>query len=90
MSLSDLHTHLRPAPSPEAMEAAYAALHRDAASATRRLRQPARRERPQGTPRLWDASPIDARPDDCWRCDAESSTDALGLCPSCRSDLRGS
>jgi hypothetical protein len=90
MSMSDIDTHLRPAPSLAAMEAAYAALHRDAASAHRRLRQPAVRERPQGTPRLWDASPIDDRPDDCWRCDADSSTDALGLCSSCRSDLGAS
>lgn len=90
MSMSDIDTHLRPAPSPAAMEAAYAALNRDAASAHQLLRQPARCERPRGTPSLWDASPIDARPDDCWRCDAASSTDALGLCPSCRSDLAGS
>lgn len=90
MSMSETDTYLRPVPSPAAMEAAYAALHRDAASALRRLRQPVQRERPQGTPRLWDASPIDARPDDCWRCDAASSTDALGLCPSCRNDLGGS
>lgn len=89
MRLSDTDTISPPAPSREAMEAAYAALHRDAASAHRLLRQPARRERAQGTPRLWDASPIDARPDDCWRCDAASSTDALGLCPCCRSDLAG-
>jgi hypothetical protein len=89
MSMSDLDTSLPPAPLQAAMEAAYAALHRDAASAHRRLRQPVQRERPQGTPHLWDASPIDARPDDCWRCDAASSTDALGLCPTCRNVLAG-
>ncbi len=89
MSMSDTHTVLPSGPSHTAMEAAYAALHRDAASAHRRLRQPVQRERTQGTPRLWDASPIDARPDDCWRCDAASSADALGLCPTCRSDLGG-
>ena len=36
---------------------------------------------------MWDAGPIDPRPDDCWRCDAAASADVLGLCPACRSDL---
>lgn len=89
MSMSDTDTFVSPTPAQAAMEAAYAALHRDAASAHRRLRQPVQRQRPQGTPHLWDASPIDARPDDCWRCDAASSTDALGLCLACRRDLGG-
>lgn len=69
------------------MEEAYAALHRDADSAKRRLRQAPRPLPRQNTPRLWDASPIDPRPDDCWRCDAASSSDALGLCSDCRRDL---
>lgn len=89
MSTIETDTHMRPAASLEAMEPAYAALHRDAASAHARLLRPVRRERPGGTPRLWDASPIDSRPDYCWRCDAALSADALGLCPSCRSDLAG-
>ncbi|MDP9453311.1 MAG: hypothetical protein M3P97_07995 [Actinomycetota bacterium] len=72
---------------PAALEATFAALHRDAASARRRLRQPPRASRPRGTPRLWDAGAIDVRPDDCWRCDAAASADSLGLCPACRSDL---
>lgn len=89
MSSTDTDTHLRPPSSLASMEAAYAALHRDAASAHARLLRPARQERPRGTPRLWDASPIDPRPDDCWRCDAASSTDALGLCTICRKVLSG-
>ena len=89
MSRTDTDTPLRPASSLGSMEAAYAALHRDAASASARLLQPARRERPRPTPGLWDASPIDARPDDCWRCDSASSADALGLCSTCRRELSG-
>ena len=34
-----------------------------------------------------DALAFDVRPNDCWRCDAASDVDALGLCGSCRSDL---
>lgn len=81
-------THPSPQPSlPAALEATFAALHRDAASARDRLRQPRSRSRPRGTPVLWDAGPIDPRPDNCWRCDAAESADALGLCPECRTDL---
>jgi hypothetical protein len=72
---------------PAALEATFAALNRDAASARRLLRQPHRSSRPRGTPRLWDAGTIDPRPDDCWRCDAAASADSLGLCPTCRTDL---
>ena len=64
-----------------------AALLADAAAARRLLRQPRRRLRSTGIPRLWDARPIDARPDDCWRCDAAASADELGLCPTCRQAL---
>jgi hypothetical protein len=71
------------------MQATLRALHRDADSARRALRRPRPAGRPTvGAPRLWDALPVDSRPDDCWRCDAASSADALGLCPSCRADLR--
>jgi hypothetical protein len=86
MRWTDMKIHFAPA-STDAMEAAYAALHRDADSAQRRLREQPPPQRRRGTPRLWDASPIDPRPDDCWRCDAVTSADALGLCPDCRRDL---
>lgn len=80
-------TYLHHTSSLESLEATLAALHRDAASAERVLQRPRPVRSPGGTPQLWDASPIDPRPDDCWRCDAASSTDALGLCPPCRAEL---
>lgn len=71
------------------MEATLRALRRDADSARRALRRPRpARRATAGAPRLWDAWPVDSRPDDCWRCDAASSADALGLCPPCRAELR--
>lgn len=72
---------------PAALEATFAALHRDAVSARHRLHQPRAQARRRDTPALWDAGPIDSRPDDCWRCDAVQSADTLGLCPACRTDL---
>ncbi len=69
------------------MEATLAALLAHAAAAERVLRRPRSRPRSWETPRLWDAQPIDPRPDDCWRCDAVVSTDDLGLCPPCRAAL---
>lgn len=40
-----------------------------------------------GPPRFADGAPFDLSPDDCWRCDAAPSVDALGLCDDCRGDL---
>lgn len=80
--------HLRQTAAPDEMEATIAALSAVAASAERVLRRPRRRAPAARTfPRLFDARPIDPRPDDCWRCDAASSADGLGLCPPCRDDL---
>lgn len=75
---------LRETASQAAMEATLAALLADAAAARQVLRQPRRRRRSWETPRLWDAQPIDARPDDCWRCNAAASAGELGLCPACK------
>jgi hypothetical protein len=87
--LIEAEIHLRQTSTPAEMQATLRALHRDADSARRALRRPRPARRPTlGVPRLWDAWPVDPRPDDCWRCDAASSADALGLCPSCRADLR--
>ncbi len=69
------------------MEATLAALLAHAAAAEQVLRRPRRHPRSRATPHLWDARPIDARPDDCWRCDAAVSADDLGLCLSCRRAL---
>jgi hypothetical protein len=80
-------THPLQPSSSETLEATIAALQRDAASAARVLQRPRRSQAQPATPQLWDASPIDPRPDDCWRCDVASSSDALGLCPDCRADL---
>ncbi|HEV2070160.1 MAG TPA: hypothetical protein VGR26_10230 [Acidimicrobiales bacterium] len=80
--------HLQQTSTQAEMEATLRALHRDADSARRMLRRPRRTRRSAaGAPRLWDASAVDSRPDDCWRCDAAVSADALGLCPACRADL---
>lgn len=88
MVRTDTDIPSRPASSlPAALEETYAALHRDAASAARRLRQPPAPVRRGGIPGLCDAGVIDARPDDCWRCDAVESADALGLCLVCRREL---
>lgn len=80
--------HLRQTSPASEMEATLAALSADAASAERLLRRPrCLPARSRGAPRLWDGQAIDPRPDDCWRCDAALSADALGLCPDCRNDL---
>ncbi len=85
MGFVEAEVGLRETASRAAMEATLAALRADAAAAQRLLRRPRRRlhPRPRDIPRLWDARPIDPRPDDCWRCDAASSADELGLCPAC-------
>lgn len=69
------------------METTLAALLADAAAAERVLRRPRRRLRSRDAPRLWDARPIDPRPDDCWRCDSATSANDLGLCSACRHAL---
>lgn len=80
--------HLRQTSPPTDMEATLAAFSAVAASAERILRRPRSTvDRARTSPRFWDARPIDARPDDCWRCDAASSVDQLGLCPACRAHL---
>lgn len=89
MGAIEADLHLRQTATPAEMEATLRALRRDADSARRALRQPRlMRQATVGAPRLWDASPVDSRPDDCWRCDAAHSADALGLCPACRAELR--
>jgi hypothetical protein len=90
MGTIEVDAYLRQTSTPAEMEATLRALHRDAESARRALRRPrqARQASSAGAPRLWDAWPVDPRPDDCWRCDAASSADPLGLCRACRADLR--
>ena len=88
MGRIETETHLRPTSPPADMEATLAALSAVAASAERVLRRPRGAVvRTRTAPRLWDARPIDSRPDDCWRCDAALSVDGLGLCPACRAHL---
>lgn len=88
MEGTEVDTYLRQTSTPAEMEATLRALQRDAESARKVLRRPRRaRRRASGTPSLWDAWPVDSRPNDCWRCDAASSVDVLGLCHSCRVDL---
>lgn len=88
MGTIELDAYLRQTSTPAEMEATLRALNRDAESARRMLGRPRRARRPTaGAPRLWDAWPVDPRPDDCWRCDTASSADDLGLCPACRADL---
>lgn len=87
MGMVEAEVQLRETTSRAAMEATLAALLADAAAARQVLRRPRRHLRSGDTPRLWDAQPIDPRPDDCWRCDAAASADDLGLCPACRQVL---
>ncbi len=87
MRFVEAELRLRETTSRASMEATLAALLSHAAAAERVLRRPRPRLRSRDTPRLWDARPIDSRPDDCWRCDAALSTDDLGLCARCRAAL---